>query len=133
MFEIVQDVVNFIGREQVWGPYLLGLVTAPALQFIRWIWGKLTAPSPYAGPTFWSLGRKYKISAVCPQYPDDTTGTGWRQEQYGRPDQWSKFFEVKSQLGIRHTIVPKDPMQRMFIQISRNGKEPEKTVRFAWS
>src|SRR5690606_39873104 len=95
----------------------------------RWLFSKLGS-STEVGPTFWSVGRKFRISALCPQYPDDSSGTGWRQEQYGRPDQWGKFIDVSSQLGLRHTVRLKDPHQRLFLMISRDCKERVKIMKF---
>lgn len=87
--------------------------------------------NPYASPAFWTFGRKYRISAVCPQFPDDSSPTGWRQEQYSRPDQWNRFIKIDSIFfGFRHRISLHDPNQRLFLNISRNGNEREKVIRF---
>ena len=81
------------------------------------------------GPTFLSFGRKFQISAVLKFFADESV-TGLRQEQFGRPDQWTKIINIKTRLGFIHTIKPHNKHDIIVVMISRNGREPERMIKF---
>jgi hypothetical protein len=81
-------------------------------------------------PAFWSIGTKYRILNVVEQIPSPT-GPGYEQVSANqRRDLWEKLIRIESCLGIRHRVVPFDSKKCLIVIISRDGKEPWKSIHF---
>ena len=81
-------------------------------------------------PAFWTLGKKFHISAVIEYIPSNNS-SGYTQKQYSRPDQWKEIIDIKSAFWkCRHKITPKKPKDIIVVNISRNGREKEKIIKF---
>lgn len=81
-------------------------------------------------PTFWTLGRKFRVTAVH-KYLRSDHPSGYDQTQHSDSDQWQALITIKSNLcNLRHTVLPANKEDVMAVVISRNGKENEKIIYF---
>lgn len=125
----IMEVINWIENHPVVGTAILGSVGYTVVGVSKSILRKLSKSPVHLGPTFWTLGKKFKIDAVHKYVPSDDA-SGYKQIQHSRPDQWSKLIEVKSILNLRHTVTPFDKYDVLAVCISRDGKENGKVIHF---
>ena len=123
------EVINWIEEHPVVGTAILGSVGYTIVGISKSITRKLSKNSVRVSPTFWTLGKKFRIDAVHKYVPSDDA-SGYSQYQHSRPDQWNKLIEVKSTLNTRHTVTPVDKNDVLVVVISRDGKENEKHIYF---
>ena len=123
---MLEDMLEWIEKHPVVGAAIL----ASIYSIVKIVSKQFTKPSLTVNSVFWSFGKKYRISAVLKFTPSENS-SGYTQEQYSRPDMWNQIIEVHSKFwGCRHKVVPKDPMDVLVVNISRDGKEVEKMMRF---
>lgn len=128
--EEISQAINWVEKHPMIGAALLSSLAYTAKGIIQAFLKRLSKESPHVDPTFWSFGKRYRISAVQRYLPAENP-SGYVQEQHSRPDQWQKLIEIKSSfMNCRHKIVPKDATQILTIIISRDGKENEKIISF---
>ena len=129
MLAEIIEIVNWIEAHPIVGAAIIGSIGYTVVGISKFIFRKLSESPVHVSPTFWTLGKKYRIEAVHKYVPSDDT-SGYKQFQHSRPDQWKKLIEVKSMLNLRHTITPIDKDDVLAVCISRNGKENEKVIYF---
>jgi len=125
----IMEVINWIEKHPVVGAAILGSVGYTVVGISKSILRKLSKSPVRVKPTFWTLGKKFRIDKVHKYVPSDDA-SGYNQIQHSRPDQWSKLIEVKSMLNLRHTVTPIDKDDVLVVCISRDGKENEKVIYF---
>lgn len=130
---ITTDIVNaivWIELHPVVGAAILGSVGYTATNILRAIHRAITNTTPHIDPAFWTLGQKFRISAVHQYLPSDDP-SGYTQIQLSRPDQWKALITIKSHLyNLRHTVCPVNKEDVLAVVISRDGKENEKIIYF---
>lgn len=123
-------IIELIEKYPVMGAAVLTVVGVSILAAIRWVISRYKKENMHVGPVFWSLGQKWKISAVLKREPSENS-SGYTQSQYSRPDQWCKIIRVEDRLwGIRHEVTPNNRDDILVVNISRDGKEREKMISF---
>jgi hypothetical protein len=125
----IVEVVNWIEKNPVVGTAILGSVGYTIVGASRSILRKLSKSPVHIKPTFWTLGKKFRIDAVHKYVPPDNA-SGYKQIQHSRPDQWNKLIEVKSMFNFRHTVTPIDKDDVLAVCISRDGTENAKVIYF---
>ena len=130
---ITTDIVKAIAwleQHPVVGTAILGSLGYTAISILRAIHRAIKNTSPYISPTFWTLGRKFRIMAVHKYLPSDDP-SGYTQVQHSRPDQWQELISIKSSLcNLHHRVCPKNKEDVLAVIISRNGKENQKVINF---
>lgn len=122
--------VDWFENHPVVGTAILGCVAYTVRGIFHTFYKWKRSSSSYAKPVFWSLGKKYRITAVHQYFPSDDI-SGYTQVQNSRPDQWKKLITIESKLfNCRHKIVPNDKTAILALVISRNGIEREKVIFF---
>ena len=125
----IKEAIDWIEKHPVVGAAILASVGYTVVGVSKTIFRKLSKSTVHVKSTFWTLGKKYRISAVLKYIPSDDA-SGYKQTQHSRPDQWSKLIAVKSILNIRHTVTPFDKNDVLVVCLSRDGKENEKVIYF---
>jgi len=125
----ILEVINWIEEHPVVGAAILVSIGYTVVGISKTIIQKLSKDPIRVNPTFWTLGRKFRIDSVHKYVPSNDT-SGYKQYQHSRPDQWSSLIEVKSILNLRHTVTPIDKNDVIVVLISRDGKETEKHIYF---
>lgn len=130
---ITTDIVKaiaWIEQHPVVGTAILGSLGYTAISILRTIHRAITNTTPHIDPTFWTLGRKFRVTAVHKYLPSDDP-SGYVQIQHSRPDQWQALITIKSNLyNLRHTVCPANKEDVLAVVISRDGKENEKVIYF---
>jgi len=130
MIDDILEMVKWIEAHPIVGAATLASLGYSIVSVVRFAVKMCTKPSITVNSVFWTFGNIYRISAVLKYTPSENT-SGYTQSQYSRQDQWEKVIEIQSNFwGCRHKIVPKDPLDVLVVNISRNGKEREKMVKF---
>lgn len=125
----IMEIINWIEKYPVVGTAILGSVGYTVVGVSKSIFLKLSKSQLYVGPTFWTLGKKFKIDVVH-KYVPSNNASGYKSFQHSRPDQWGKLIEVKSLLNLRHTVTPFDKDDVLTVSISLDGKENAKIIHF---
>lgn len=130
---ITTDIVKAIAwleQHPVVGTAILGSLGYTAISILKSIHRAIINTSPHISPTFWTLGQKFRITAVHKYLPSDGP-SGYKQIQHSRPDQWQELISIKSSLcNLRHRVYPKNNEDVLAVIISRNGKENQKVINF---
>ena len=123
-------IVDWVEKHPVIGGALFASVAYTVKGIIQTIYKWFTTSSDYSKPTFWTLGKKFRITAVHQYLPSDDA-SGYTQIQNSRPDQWGKLITIKSTcFNLRHRIVPNEASSILAVIISRDGVEREKVISF---
>ena len=128
----VLSVIEWIENHPVLGAALLGAVGVISIG----VWNLIKKlvekkrTSIYLGPIFYTFGKKYVVVAVH-EYVANAGSSGYKQNQASRPDEWKKTIEIKSDLfGLRHKVVPMNPLSRLAVVIRTTPESRERTIRF---
>lgn len=126
----INQAIDWIEHHPIIGAALIASVAYTAKGISQTVFKRLSAPSDYARPIFWTLGAKYRVTAIHQYFPSDDP-SGYKQVQNSRPDQWQQLVTIKSSfMRCRHRIIPHDPSYILAVIISRNGVEREKVISF---
>jgi hypothetical protein len=128
--ESISTLIDWIEKHPVVGAALLGSIGYTAVGLSRSIIHFIQKKNIYVGSTFWTFGRKFRISAVQKYLPSSDV-SGYTQIQHSRPDLWDELIKINSNIfNLRHKIIPINEKDRLAVVISRNGKEKEKLIFF---
>lgn len=126
----INQTIDWIEKHPIIGAALIASVAYTIRGLINAVLKRLSMQSDYARPTFWTLGKKYRVTAVHQYFPSDDP-SGYEQVQNSRPDQWKKLITIKSGfMNCYHRIVPHDPSYVLAVIICRDGVEREKVINF---
>jgi hypothetical protein len=126
----ISEIILAIESHPVLGTAILGSIGYTVVGLSKIIYQWFRKEGLHVKPAFWSLGKKYRISAVLKFTPSDNAG-GYSQEQFSRQDQWASVIVVRSNyFNMRHTIIPVVPTDVVTVNISRDGIEHEKMISF---
>lgn len=97
------------------------ILVAILIPTVKIIFQYLTKDSRELKPVFWG---KHRVHVVETFELDLANHRYSLPTQYILPSAWQEIIEIKSSFfGYRHKIIPKNPTQRIFVQIHRWGKE----------
>ena len=131
---IITDIVNaiaWIELHPVVGTAITGSVCYTIFEISRAIYRTFTRTSHHINPTFWTFGKKFRVTAVHKYLPSEDSTSGYEQIQHSRPDQWKNLITIKSNwFNLHHTVIPVSKEDSLTVVISRDGKENEKYINF---
>lgn len=130
MDEIIK-IVEWIEQHPVVGTAILACIGYTIVGLTKSFLKLIKKNKVNIKPTFYTLGKRYKIHAVhLYRKSEDISGYD-HISQNSRPDQWQKLIRVESSfLNLRHKVVPLNKDDILTIIISRNGIENEKVIEF---
>jgi len=123
---------NYAEAVQALTPILLGFISFAYYKVYKERQLKEGDAASSVRPSFWTLGRKFKILAVHKYEKSEDDVSGYKHlGQNSRKDQWKKLIKIKSYyFNLKHEIIPKDSEDILTVIISRNGKEKWKNISF---
>lgn len=116
--------LSFVEEFPVTGAALLTLVVAGLIGIVRLIGSSVNERKKnlYIKPYYWGLSKNFIITTVLEYFPDPGP-SGYRQEQYSRPDLWRNKVIKVSFAGLYHKLVPLNANDILVVNVRRKRKE----------